>query len=262
MGMTYKVAAFYRFLSLTDIPALRAEVQDLCAQHDIRGTILLAPEGINGTIAGLPNNLDTMIGHLNRLFALSEGELKFSTAQDKPFMRTKIREKKEIITMKCPDANPTIRTGIAVAPEDWNTLLSDPEILLIDTRNDYETKIGVFKGAVDPDIRHFSQFPDYVQKHLDPKKHKKVAMYCTGGIRCEKASSYMLSQGFEKVYQLKGGILKYLETVPAADSQWGGACFVFDGRLALEQDLKEAELTENILESREYRTPKYTTQKV
>lgn len=252
--MTYNVAAFYRFVSLDDIPALRESVREFCQAHDILGTILLAPEGINGTIAGSADNLSTTIDFLDRLVGLRQGEVKFSTAQDKPFMRLKVRPKKEIVTMKQPGANPSVLTGTYVAPEDWNALMNDPDVILIDTRNDYETRIGVFKGAIDPNVRVFSQFPEFVEKHLDQMKHKKIAMYCTGGIRCEKASSYMLNQGFETVYQLKGGILKYLETIPEEQSLWDGACFVFDGRLALEHGLEESQPTETILRSREYRT--------
>lgn len=252
--MTYKVAAFYRFVKLDDISALQAEIKAFCAAHDIFGTILLAPEGVNGTIAGMPEQIDQTVDFLDRAVGLRQGEVKFSTAQDKPFMRLKVRPKKEIITMKCPAADPTVRTGIAVSAEEWNDLINDPDVLLIDTRNDYETGIGIFDGAVDPQIRHFSQFPDFVKKHLDPAKHKKVAMFCTGGIRCEKASSYMLNEGFETVYQLKGGILKYLENIPPEQSKWNGACFVFDGRLALEHGLQESELSDSIRKSREYRT--------
>ncbi|MDB5490599.1 MAG: Rhodanese domain protein cyanobacterial/alphaproteobacterial subgroup [Micavibrio sp.] len=251
--MTYKVAAFYRFVKLTDIPSLRAEVREFCLINHIVGTILLAPEGINGTIAGLPDDLDKAIDYLDSVLGLRQGELKFSSAAEQPFMRMKVRPKKEIITMRQPEADPTARTGIEVTPEQWNDLINDPEVLLIDTRNDYETSIGIFKGAVDPNIRHFSQFPDFVAKHLDPAKHKKVAMFCTGGIRCEKASSYMLNQGFETVYQLKGGILRYLENIPQDQSLWDGACFVFDGRLALEHGLEESEQSDAIRESREYR---------
>ena len=252
--MVYSVAAFYRFVPLNDIPALRIKVRDFCQRIDILGTILLAPEGINGTIAGSAEALEAAIDFLDSVAGLRQGEIKFSTAQDKPFIRLKIRPKKEIITMKQPDADPTVRAGIAVAPEDWNDLINDPDVLLIDTRNDYEVSIGTFKGAVDPAVRHFSQFPDFVKSRLDPAKHKKIAMYCTGGIRCEKTSSYMLNQGFENVYQLKGGILKYLETIPKEDSLWSGSCFVFDGRLALEHGLEESQPQELILKSREYRT--------
>jgi UPF0176 protein len=252
--MTYSVAAFYRFVPLNDIPALQESVKAFCQDHDILGTILLAPEGINGTIAGQAGDVEATIDFLDHAAGLRQGEIKFSAAQDKPFMRLKIRPKKEIITMKCPDANPTARTGIHIAPEDWNDLISDPDVLLIDTRNDYEICIGAFEGALDPNVRHFSQFPEFVEKHLGEMKHRKVAMYCTGGIRCEKASSYMISRGFETVYQLKGGILKYLETIPEDKSLWNGACFVFDGRLALEHGLEESQPTETILKSREYRT--------
>ena len=252
--MTYKVAAFYRFVKLDDILALRADVTEFCLIHHIIGTILLAPEGINGTIAGLPDDMDKAIEFLDQMFGLRQGELKFSSAAEAPFTRMKVRPKKEIITMKQPEADPSVRTGIAVTPEEWNDLINDPEVLLIDTRNDYETSIGIFKGAVDPNIRHFSHFPEFVKKHLDPAKHKKIAMFCTGGIRCEKASSYMLNEGFETVYQLKGGILKYLENIPQDQSLWDGACFVFDGRLALEHGLAESEPSEEILQSREYRS--------
>lgn len=250
---TYKVAAFYRFVKLADIPALRATVHAFCKDHDICGTILLAPEGINGTIAGMPEQLDGTIDFLDNLAGLRQGELKFSSAQEKPFMRLKVRPKKEIITMKQPEADPTIRVGTYVEPKDWNALVSDPEVLLIDTRNDYETSIGIFDRAEDPNIRHFSHFSDYVRKHLDPAKHKKIAMYCTGGIRCEKASSFMLNEGFEEVYHLKGGILKYLEEIPQDQSLWKGSCFVFDGRLALDHGLEESEKSEAIMLSREYR---------
>ena len=255
--MTYKVAAFYRFVRIDDIPAMRAEMKDFCAAHNVLGTILIAPEGVNGTIAALPDDLDRAVEKLRAVFGVEHGapqcELKFSTAQEKPFQRLKVREKKEIITMFQPDADPSIRTGIEVSPAEWNDLLNDPDVVLLDTRNDYEVLIGTFEKAIDPNIRHFSQFPDFVKTHLDPKKQKKIAMFCTGGIRCEKASAYMLNEGFETVYHLKGGILKYLEEITPAQSKWDGACFVFDGRLALEHGLKEAEQTETILKSREYR---------
>jgi UPF0176 protein len=255
--MMYKVAAFYRFVRIENIPALRAEMKEFCAARNVLGTILIAPEGVNGTIAGLPDDLDMAVQKLYALFGVEHGapqcELKFSGANEAPFQRLKVREKKEIITMFRPDADPSVRTGIEVAPEDWNDIINDPDVVLLDTRNDYEVTIGTFRGAKDPDIRHFSQFPEFVEKHLDPKKQKKIAMFCTGGIRCEKASAYMLNEGFETVYHLKGGILKYLENIPKEQSQWDGACFVFDGRLALEHGLEQSEHTDNILKSREYR---------
>ena len=236
---TWKVAALYRFVRLEDIPALRQDVQGRCDALGICGTLLLAPEGVNGTIAGLPDQLDEIVRYLDAKFGVSQGELKYSAAAGKPFNRMKVRPKKEIITMRAPEADPTVQVGTYVEPEDWNALISDPEVLLVDTRNDYETKLGIFEGAVDPDIKVFTAFKDYVEKNLDPAKHKKVAMFCTGGIRCEKASSYMLAHGFDEVYHLKGGILKYLETVPADESKWKGDCFVFDHRVAVGQGLAE-----------------------
>jgi UPF0176 protein len=170
---------------------------------------------------------------------VTKGELKYSSASKTPFNRFKVRPKKEIITMKQPDADPNKQVGQHVEAQDWNALINDPEVILIDTRNDYETKIGIFEGALDPQIKVFTEFPDWVEKNLDPAKHKKVAMFCTGGIRCEKASSYMLAQGFENVYHLKGGILKYLETIPADQSKWNGGCFVFDQRVSVLHGLEE-----------------------
>ena len=237
--MTWNVAAFYRFIPLDDLPALRADVHSHCADLGICGTILIAPEGVNGTIAGEGGSLDRIIGHLDGLFGIRQGELKFSQASKKPFQRLKVRIKKEIITLRAPEANPALRTGTYVDPQDWNGLISDPGILVVDTRNIYETETGTFKGAVDPKIGAFTQFKEFAEKNLDPARHRKIAMYCTGGIRCEKASSYLLAQGFEEVYQLKGGILKYLETIPEQQSLWQGACFVFDERDALGHGLRE-----------------------
>lgn len=235
----YKIAALYRFVALSDIPALKDRVAAECTRLNICGTLLIAPEGINGTIAGAPDDLDAIVDFLDGLFAVRQGELKYSHASDKPFKRMKVRPKKEIITMKQPDADPTKLVGTYVAPKDWNAIISDPDVVVLDTRNQYETAVGTFRGAVDPKTEFFTEFPDFVKQHLDPAKHKKVAMYCTGGIRCEKASSYMLSQGFEEVYHLKGGILQYLEDVPAEESLWDGGCFVFDQRVAVTHGLKE-----------------------
>lgn len=235
----YKIAALYRFVALSDIPALKDRVAAECTRLNICGTLLIAPEGINGTIAGAPDDLDTIVDFLDGLFAVRQGELKYSHASDKPFKRMKVRPKKEIITMKQPDADPTKLVGTYVAPKDWNAIISDPDVVVLDTRNQYETAVGTFRGAIDPKTEFFTEFPDFVKQHLDPAKHKKVAMYCTGGIRCEKASSYMLSQGFEEVYHLKGGILQYLEDIPAEESLWDGGCFVFDQRVAVTHGLKE-----------------------
>ena len=237
--MTYAVAAFYRFVALEDLPRLQAETKAFCLEHQVKGTTLIAPEGVNGTMAGSQAAIDLFIAYMDKNFGLLQGEVKFSTAMDMPFHRLKIRLKKEIITMKRPEADPTKTVGEYVTAREWNALIADPEVVVIDTRNVYETEIGSFKNAVDPNLQIFSEFPDYVEKHLDPKKHKKIAMFCTGGIRCEKASAYMLANGFENVYHLKGGILKYLEEIPADQSLWEGACYVFDDRIALGHGLEE-----------------------
>ena len=232
--MTYKIAAFYRFTPLKNIPDLRRDVTDFAKTLEaMYGTILLAPEGINATIGAKPADLDAMIDFLDEKFGIRKGELKYSTGTVTPFNRFKVRPKKEIITMRRPEADPNIRVGRYVEAQEWNTLINDPEVTLIDTRNIYETEVGIFRGAIDPGLNTFSEFPAWVEKNLDPEKHRKIAMFCTGGIRCEKASSYMLAQGFENVYHLKGGILKYLETIPADQSQWDGACFVFDKRVSV-----------------------------
>jgi UPF0176 protein len=238
--MSYKIAALYRFVTIPDTHALREEIVNYGKDLDgICGTLLLAPEGINGTIGAKPAALDKMVDFLDVKLGVKQGELKYSQSANNPFNRFKVRPKKEIITMRRPQANPNIQVGQYVEASDWNALINDPEVIIIDTRNTYETEIGIFKGAIDPKLNIFSEFPDWVEKNLDPKKHKKVAMFCTGGIRCEKASSYMLAAGFENVYHLKGGILKYLETVPADESQWDGACFVFDKRVSVIHGLEE-----------------------
>lgn len=242
--MTFNIAAFYRFTPVQDIPSLRAEILELGKKVDgICGTILLAPEGINATIGAKYDALDTMIDFLDEKLGIRSGELKFSKASEKPFNRFKVRPKKEIITLRRPEADPNKQVGAYVAPENWNKLIADPEVTLIDTRNIYETKAGIFENAIDPKLGAFGEFPDWVEKNLDPAKHKKIAMFCTGGIRCEKASSYMLAQGFEEVYHLKGGILKYLETIPAEESKWQGECFVFDKRVAVTHGLSEGTFT-------------------
>jgi len=237
--MTIQVCALYRFFAIDNCPAMRAAIHSILERNMILGTILVAPEGINGTVAGTTDAIAAMLRDLEPLTTLSQGEVKFSTAETMPFRRLKIRLKKEIVTLKQPETDPTKMVGTYVSPQDWNALIADPDIVVIDTRNIYETDIGMFKGALDPKTQNFSDFPDFVEKHLDPAKHKKVAMYCTGGIRCEKASSYMLSKGFEEVYHLKGGILKYLEDMPQDQSLWEGSCFVFDHRIALGHGLVE-----------------------
>lgn len=236
----WDIAALYRFVSLKDLPALQAEIKTVCDENNICGTLLIAPEGINGTIAGQGEKLANIINFIDQKTGILNGELKYSHAEEKPFRRIKVRLKKEIITMKAPEANPNEQVGDYVTPENWNDLINDPDVTLIDTRNTYETAVGIFKGAIDPQIETFTEFKDYVSENMDPTKQKKVAMFCTGGIRCEKASSYMLAHGFEEVYHLQGGILKYLEEVPAEESQWEGDCFVFDRRVAVGQDLQES----------------------
>lgn len=235
----WNVAAMYRFVELSDLPALQAEIKAACLENDVGGVLLLAPEGVNGTIAGQGEKLTRVVDLIDRLTGIRQGEVKYSTASDRPYRKIRVRLKKEIITMAAPEADPTKIVGTYVQPEDWNALISDPDVTLIDTRNDYETRVGIFKGAIDPDIEKFTDFKDYVAENMDPAKQKKVAMFCTGGIRCEKASAYMLAHGFEEVYHLQGGILKYLETIPADKSMWEGECFVFDRRVAVGHGLTE-----------------------
>ncbi len=237
--MTLTVATFYKFLRLPDYAEMQSPLLSLCQEQDIRGTILLAEEGINATIAGTPEAIATLLTHLKADPRLADLEHKESTAEEPPFERMKVRLKQEIVTLGQPDVDPNQQVGTYVEPQDWNTLISDPEVIVIDTRNQYEVAIGTFQGAQDPQTHSFRDFPEYVRQHLDPTQHKKVAMFCTGGIRCEKASSFMLSEGFEQVYHLKGGILKYLETVPPEESLWQGECFVFDQRVAVQHGLEE-----------------------
>jgi UPF0176 protein len=241
--MTYKVAALYQFVPLPDFRALKDPLHKLCTDLEIRGTLLLAQEGINGTIAGRDEAVDALMAELQTgaLFhgRLDNLELKFSSAAGMPFKRMKVRLKKEIVTLGDPQTDPLRRVGTYVSPTEWNRLMDDPDIIVLDTRNEFEVEMGTFAGAVDPRIKRFSEFKDFVKEELDPGRHKRVAMFCTGGIRCEKASSYMLTQGFDEVFHLKGGILKYLEEVPEAESRWNGGCFVFDERVALGHGLVE-----------------------
>lgn len=236
--MTFVVATFYKFVRLPDAAELRHKLLDFCTNQNIRGTILLAEEGINSTIAGSRQAIDQVLAYLRSDARLADLEHKESFAETMPFDRMKVRLKKEIVTLGVPEVDPNAQVGTYVEPKDWNALISDPEVVVIDTRNQYEVSIGSFKRAKDPQTASFRQFPDYVQQQLDPAKHQKVAMFCTGGIRCEKASSFMLSQGFQQVYHLKGGILKYLEEVPPEESLWQGECFVFDQRVAVQHGLE------------------------
>lgn len=218
---------------------MREPLLDHCRANGIRGSILLATEGINGTVAGPADGIAATLRYLRNDPRLSDLEHKesFVPTDHETFYRMKVRLKKEIVTMGVPAVDPTKGVGTYVEPEEWNALLADPEVLLIDTRNDYEVGIGTFQGAIDPKLKSFREFPEFVRKNLDPAVHRKVAMFCTGGIRCEKASSYLLHEGFEEVYHLKGGILKYLEEVPEEQSSWKGECYVFDNRVAVDHGL-------------------------
>ena len=231
------ISALYKFVYLPDYMELREPILAACNEHGIKGTLLLAEEGINGTIAGSREGMDGILAYLREDSRLADLEHKESFATEPPFLRMKVKLKKEIVTIGLPEIDPTEMVGTYVQPKDWNALISDPDVILIDTRNDYEYMVGTFEGAENPDTFSFRQFPDYVKQNLDPKQHKKVAMFCTGGIRCEKASSMMLGMGFENVYHLKGGILKYLEEVPQEESMWEGECFVFDERVTVNHDL-------------------------
>ena len=237
----FLVAALYHFVSVPHFAELRAPLQSLCEEYDVRGTLLLAHEGINGTIAGPADGIRTVLSFLRRQPEFSALEHKESWASEMPFLRMKVRLKKEIVTMGVEDIDPNRSVGTYVAPEDWNALISDPGTILIDTRNDYETAIGMFKGAVDPNTKTFREFPDWVRQNTGLHNKPKIAMYCTGGIRCEKATAFMKAEGFEEVYHLKGGILKYLEEVPPEESLWEGACFVFDERVSVLHGLEEGE---------------------
>ncbi|WP_173088501.1 rhodanese-related sulfurtransferase [Devosia sp. 1635] len=246
-ALPYKVMAVYKFADLPDAAAIQPVLTQFCCVRAIKGTLILAPEGINGTVAGTPEAIDALHAFLleDPLWAsrLDGAEIKFSGAAEMPFLRMKVRLKHEIVTLRAPEANPSQTVGTYVAPADWNSLIERDDVVLVDTRNDYEVGLGTFKGALDPATATFTEFKDYVATHLDPARDKKVAMFCTGGIRCEKASSYLLSQGFAEVFHLKGGILAYLETVPEPESRFEGECFVFDDRVAVGHGLAQGEAT-------------------
>lgn len=237
------VAALYKFVFLEDFEALRIPLLKICQFHKTKGTLLLAQEGINGTIAGTQEGIDGVLSYLCADARFCDLEYKESFAQTMPFFRMKVRLKKEIVTLGVPGVDPAQKKGTYVEPEQWNDLVKDPDVFVIDVRNAYEVAIGKFKGAINPKTQSFREFPQFVQAHLDPKKHKKIAMSCTGGVRCEKASSYMLQAGFEEVYHLKGGVLKYLEKIPAHESLWEGECFVFDQRTAVKEGLNTGDFS-------------------
>ena len=236
--MTYTpitVAALYQFTRFDDPSALREPLVALCNQVGMKGTLLLAREGINGTIAGSENAIAQVLGHIRTLPGCAGLEVKFSHAEQMPFNRMKVRLKREIVTMGEPDIDPRLSVGHYVDAQDWNALISDPDTVVIDTRNDYEVAIGTFAGAIDPETASFREFPEWFRAHREEllEGKKKVAMFCTGGIRCEKSTSFLRSEGIEEVYHLKGGILKYLEKIPADESLWQGECFVFDERVSV-----------------------------
>jgi UPF0176 protein len=232
--VTYTIAAFYRFVSLDDPSSLRNQLRAIFGATDLRGTLLIAPEGINGTMAGSPATIDHLLRVLAETVGLDAAEVKFSLSQNPPFLRQKFQVKAEIIAFRKAKVDPT-RAGIYVQPENWNTLLENEDVLLLDTRNRYETDLGTFTGATVPGTETFSDFVTFAREQLDPAKHRKIAMFCTGGIRCEKASAFLLQEGFDEIYHLKGGILKYLEDVPEPQSKWQGACYLFDRRTSVGQ---------------------------
>lgn len=231
--MPFTVSAFYKFAPVGDCEALRFDLATLGEREGLCGTILVAPEGINATIAGPDEGVQRMLSHLRADPRFADLVSKESLAPSRPFKRWKVKVKPEILTFGAPEADPSVRAGTYVAPEEWNALISRDDVLVIDTRNDYEVAIGTFRGAIDPQTRAFTQFKDFVAGHLDPDRHGTIAMFCTGGIRCEKASAFLKARGFDAVYHLQGGILKYLEVIRPEESLWDGACFVFDERVAV-----------------------------
>jgi UPF0176 protein len=242
MQDTYLTTAMYHFVSLPHFKTLREPLLNFCVSQNIKGTLLLADEGINGTVAGSEKSIHAFLDFIKN-DSLFEGKFKNlahkeSWSDKHPFYRMKVKLKKEIVTLGVPGVSLTKMVGTYVKPQDWNAIISDPEVVLIDTRNDYEYAIGSFKNAINPKTNTFREFPEYVKTHFDPKKHKKIAMFCTGGIRCEKASSFMRSEGFNEVFHLEGGILKYLEEISLQESLWQGECFVFDQRVAIKHGLE------------------------
>ena len=235
----FRIAALYHFMRFADPAALKAPLAKLCCNEGVKGTLLLAHEGINGTIAGPEAGIGRVLDHIRALPGCADLEWKESWSDHPPFARMKVRLKREIVTMGQPDVDPKARVGHYVEPAEWNALIRDPEVAVIDTRNDYEVAIGTFEGAVDPETASFRDFPAWWEANKHRFHNKKIAMFCTGGIRCEKSTNYLLGQGVEDVYHLKGGILKYLEEVPQEQSTWQGECFVFDNRVSVGHGLEE-----------------------
>lgn len=241
-GSTWAIAAMYQFADLHDYDQQASNWFDLGVSLGLRGTAIVAPEGINGTVAGTARSVNAFLTELRKDTRLSGLEAKFATSEKPPFKQFKIKIKPEIVTFRQAGIDPRQRVGDYIEPRDWNAVISDPKTRLIDTRNTYETRIGTFKGAIDPQIEDFTAFAKYVDENLDPTRDKQVAMFCTGGIRCEKATAYLLERGFQRVMHLKGGILRYLEEVPPEESLWQGDCFVFDERVAVDHQLRPAPL--------------------
>ncbi|PCH61835.1 MAG: hypothetical protein COC19_04050 [SAR86 cluster bacterium] len=238
---TIVVAALYRFAKFPDFESFRTPLHQKMLELEIKGTLLIAPEGINGTVAGLRSKIDALLAWLENDERFANLVVKESLVDENPFYRCKVKLKKEIVTMGVEDIDPNHIVGTYVKPKDWNALISDPEVLVVDTRNKYEYEIGTFKNALDPKTDTFREFPSYVKETLDKNIHKKVAMFCTGGIRCEKSTAYLKQQGFDEVYHLEGGILQYLEDVPKQESLWEGECFVFDNRVTVNHDLEKGD---------------------
>jgi UPF0176 protein len=239
-----KVAALYRFANFTQPEMLQPQIAAWCAEHGLKGTILVATEGVNGTVAGSEAGIDAVVAHLRTLPGCAELDVKYSHANEMPFYRMKVRLKKEIVTLGVDGIDPKREVGTYVQPEDWNALISDPDTVLIDTRNDYEVAIGTFEGAVDPRTKSFSEFPEWFRAHRDELAagKTKFAIFCTGGIRCEKSTAFLKAEGIDDVYHLEGGILRYLENIPEAESKWQGECFVFDERVSVKHGLELGEM--------------------
>ena len=233
------VCALYKFVTLENFQGLRQPLHNVLEANQVRGTLLLANEGINGTIAGSRAGINNVLNWLRNDPRLSDIDYKESFTDSMPFNRAKVKLKKEIVTLGVEGIDPKRVVGTYVSPADWNQLISDPEVFVVDTRNDYEFKVGTFKNAVNPNTESFREFPRFVKENLSPEKHKKIAMFCTGGIRCEKSTAFLKEQGFDEVYHLKGGILKYLEEVPATETLWEGECFVFDERVTVNLQLEK-----------------------
>lgn len=233
------VIAFYKFVRLSELPQLKIDLLALCKGDGLLGTILIAEEGINGMLGGTREQIDSALRALHADPRFSDLDWKESFTDVMPFEKMKVRLKREIVALGVPQVDPTHHVGTYVAPQEWNTLISEPDVIVIDTRNSFEVDYGTFKNAIDPKTKAFRDFPDFVKENLESKKDQKIAMFCTGGIRCEKATSYLLDQGFHNVYHLQGGILKYLEEIPKEESLFEGECFVFDERVSLDHELKQ-----------------------